>query len=114
MTGGSTVNDDVVSLSTPGVMIDWGGVKYSSLAAFRTATGQESRGVEGDPRFRNASGADFHLLAGSPAIDAANTSIAAQPTVDFDGTARVDDPATTDTGTGPVTFADRGAFEYGP
>ena len=85
VTGGSTVNDDLVSLATPGVMIDWAGVKYSSLAAFRTATGQESRGVEGVPRFANAAAGDFHLLAGSPAIDAANTAIATEPTVDFDG-----------------------------
>ena len=112
--GTATVNDDLVYLSSPGVMVDWGGVKYSSLAAFGTATGQESRGREADPRFVAAGAADFHLQAGSPAIDSANTSVATQPLVDFDGSGRYDDPATPDTGVGPVTFADRGAFEYRP
>ncbi len=108
----TTVNDDLVYLRVPGVMVDWNGVKYSSLAAFRTATGQESRGIEADPRF--AASADFHLLAGSPAIDSANSGAPNQPATDFDGNARVDDPATANTGIGPIAYADRGAFEYRP
>jgi parallel beta-helix repeat protein len=108
----TTLNDDLVWLRTPGVMFDFNGVKYASLAAFRAATGQESRGIEGDPRFVSVAGADFHLLAGSPAIDAANTGAAGQPGVDFDGNGRFDDPATPNTGVGPVGYADRGAFEF--
>ena len=107
----ATVNDDLLFLRVPGVMVDWGGVKYSSLAVFRAATGQESRGLEADPRFTNPTVADFHLVGGSPAIDAANTAAPGQPLVDFDGRARYDDVAT-DSGIGPVTFADRGAFGY--
>jgi parallel beta-helix repeat protein len=108
----STVNDDLISLRVTGVMVDWNGVKYSSLTAFRTATGQESRGIQADPRFVSASGADFHLLAGSPAIDAGNSGAPGQPLVDFAGAGRYDDPATPNTGIGPVAYADRGAFEY--
>ena len=37
---------------------------------------------------------------------------AGQPAADFDGRARVDDPLTTNTGVGPRTYDDRGAFEY--
>ena len=114
VSGGSTVNDDLIFLSSPGVMVDWGGVKYTSLVAFRTATGQESRGVQADPLFRAATSADFHLLAGSPAIDAANTGASGQPPLDFEGSTRFDDPTTIDTGIGPITYADRGAFEYRP
>ena len=77
-------------------MIDWNGTRYSSLAAFRTATGQESRGIEADPRFRSSGTADFHLLAGSRAIDSANSGASGQPGTDFDGNGRVDDPATTE------------------
>lgn len=110
----TTVNDDLVFLRVPGVMVDWNGVKYSSLAAFRTATGQESRGIEADPRFAAAASADFHLLAGSPAIDSANSGAPNQPATDFDGNGRVDDPATANTGIGPIAYADRGAFEYRP
>ena len=78
------------------------------------APGQESRGVQADPRFVSAAGANFHLLPGSPAIDSANTGATGQPSIDYDGFGRVDDPATIDTGIGPITFADRGAFEYRP
>jgi hypothetical protein len=106
------VNDDLISLRVAGVMVDWNGVKYSSLTAFRTATGQESRGIQADPRFVSASGADFRLLVGSPAIDAGNSGAPGQPLVDFAGAGRSDDPATPNTGIGPVAYADRGAFEY--
>ena len=95
-------------------MFDWNGVKYTSLAALQTATGMESRGIQADPRFISAAGANFHLLAGSPAIDSANTGAIGQPGVDFDGGSRFDDPASANTGVGPVAYADRGAFEYHP
>lgn len=42
--------------------------------------------VEGDPRFANPSGADFHLQSGSPAIDAGSSADA--PYDDFDGSPR--------------------------
>ena len=56
--------------------------------------------VEGDPKFVNASGADFHLQQGSPAIDAGSSSNA--PSDDFDGNSRP-------YGSG----YDIGAYEYG-
>ncbi len=112
--GGCVVNDDLVFLRTAGVMIDWNGVKYSSLAAFRTATGMESRGIQADPQFVSVAGADFHLQGGSPAIDSANSGAAGQPALDDDGSPRVDIPTVVDTGIGPITFADRGAYEYQP
>jgi hypothetical protein len=54
-----------------------------------------------DPRFVNAATGDFHLMTGSPAIDAADPS--ATDATDFDGTARPQ-------GAG----RDIGAFEYKP
>jgi hypothetical protein len=56
--------------------------------------------VEGDPLFVNPAAADFHLKAGSPAID--RGSAANAPAEDFDGVARPQ-------GQG----YDIGAFEYG-
>jgi parallel beta-helix repeat protein len=41
-----------------------------TLDAFRGATGYEQHGVFGDPLFIDGAGADYHLKAGSPAIDA--------------------------------------------
>ena len=114
VSGGCVIQDDLVFLRTPGIMFDWNNVKYSSLAALQTATGLESRGIEADPRFTSTASANFRLLAGSPAIDTANTSAVGQPSVDFDEVSRFDDPATLNTGIGPITFADRGAFEYHP
>jgi parallel beta-helix repeat protein len=109
-----SLNSDLVYLRTSGVMIDWAGAKYSSLAAFQAATGREPRGIQADPRFQLPGAADFHLLAGSPAIDSADSGASGQPTTDADGNGRVDDPATPNTGVGPRTFDDRGAYEFQP
>ncbi len=51
-----------------------------------------------DPRFKNATTQDFHLMAGSPAVDAADPTV--QDAHDFDGTARPQGAA-----------SDLGAFE---
>ncbi len=109
---GISVSFDLVHMSAPGTMIDWAGKIYSSLGAFRAATGQESNGIEADPGFRDRAAADFHLTAGSAAIDAANSGVAGAPSSDFDGAARVDDPNVANTGSGPRPYDDRGAFEF--
>src|SRR5947208_3760215 len=51
-------------------------------------------------------------MAGAPAIDDANSGVANWPSTDAEGKARVDDPATPNTGRGPITYADRGALEF--
>jgi len=78
----TTLDSDLLYLSSGTILIDYVGVKYSSLASFRTAVGQEKRGRQGDPRWVAPLTGDFHLLAGSPAIDSADASIAAEPSVD--------------------------------
>ena len=108
----ATLAGDLVWMRVSGVMIDWSGTQYGSLAAFRNATGQETRGLEADPRFRSSGTGDLHLLAGSPAIDSADSGAAGQPGTDADGLTRFDDPATVNTGIGPVGYADRGAYEF--
>ncbi|HUU20964.1 MAG TPA: right-handed parallel beta-helix repeat-containing protein [Phycisphaerae bacterium] len=64
--------------------------------------------IDADPLFVNASGQDFHLLGGSPCIDAADGLAA--PELDFDGNERCDDPGSPNAGLGPP-WADMGAFE---
>ncbi|MCA9292512.1 MAG: hypothetical protein KDA20_01720 [Phycisphaerales bacterium] len=55
---------------------------------------------------------DYHLQAGSLAIDAADNALAGGLQYDFEGMTRfVDDPATVDTGVGPGPIMDMGAFE---
>ena len=128
---GTTIDYDEVYLSSGTGMIQWNGTTYASLALFKAAVpGQETHGLEADPLFtapaaiaqRPASApfnvavntGDYHLTAGSPAIDSANASASNEATADLDGHPRIDDPATTDTGAGPRTYDDRGAYEFTP
>jgi uncharacterized repeat protein (TIGR01451 family) len=63
--------------------------------------------ISASPLFVNASTGDYHLLAGSPAIDAG--SALGAPSIDFDGTSRPRDG----NGDGTPAF-DIGAFEFSP
>ena len=110
----TTLNRDLLYLSSGTILIDYVGTKYSTLVAFRSATGQEQNGRQGPPMFVAAASGDFHLLDGSPAIDSADSGAPGQPAVDADGRGRVDDPATTNAGVGPRAFDDRGAYEFVP
>ena len=67
--------------------------------------------IEGDPLFSDAENGDYHLLAGSPCIDAADSTGA--PELDMEGDTRYDDPNTANTGTGANgDYYDIGALEY--
>jgi parallel beta-helix repeat protein len=111
---GTSIDFDLVHLSSSGRMITWGNAYYTSLSAFTAATGQESHGLEAVPGFADPASGNLHLLAGSPAIDSADSGAPGQPAVDIDGNPRVNDPATPDTGVGPRTYDDRGAYEFQP
>ena len=110
--------------------IYWGGGSaYLSLAAFKTAQPtQEIHGLQADPRLAAPAPiaqrppaapfnvaintGNYHLTAGSAAIDSANSSAPSEPALDLEGKARVDDLAATDTGAGVRTYDDRGAYEF--
>ncbi len=67
------------------------GAEMSELCTAQSslfASSPPSGNLGGDPRFVSAT--DFHILAGSPAVDAA--PIAAAPSVDIDGNPRTGDP----------------------
>ena len=70
------------------------------------------------PLFVNAAAGDYRLAAGSPGIDAADSEAyedAGGRMTDLAGSPRVlDDPATTNTGVGPLTYLDAGAYEFNP
>jgi len=112
-TTGATVDYNLVSLSTPDTMYVWGKTSYSSLSAFQDATGQEAHGDQDDPSWV-AAGSNFHLRSGSPAIDSANSGASGETSTDLEGSGRVDDPATPNSGAGPRRYDDRGALEFQP
>jgi parallel beta-helix repeat protein len=115
-TSGTTVDYNLTWLSSaaPATLYIWGSSSYKTLEAFQ-ATGQGAHDIEADPGFASPAGRDFHLSAGSLAIDSANSGVSGQQLTDFDGNGRVDDPATPNTdGAGPRPYDDRGAFEFQP
>ena len=109
----ASANYNLVYLSTSGTMYTWGTSLYPTLAALQSANpGVETNGLSADPLWAGSGSGDFHLRAGSPAIDAANSGVIGAQAVDLEGTARVDDPGTPNTGSGLRPYDDRGAFEY--
>jgi parallel beta-helix repeat protein len=122
---GTTLDYNLVYLTSPGIQIQWNNTNYATLAAFKAAVpGQELHGLQANPLFMapvSPAGrppalvvGDYHVNAGSPAIDSASADAPSEPTLDLDGNARVDDPAITNTGAGVRAYDDRGAYEFQP
>jgi parallel beta-helix repeat protein len=76
----------------------WRGTTYT-FQGYRQASGLDSHTSLGDPLYVSAAGSDFHLGAGSPAIDGADVTNAAA--LDLENRPRT-------AGAGP----DKGAFEF--
>ena len=123
---GTTMDYNLVYLSSSGtVQIQWNSINYATLAAFKTAVpGQEVHGLQTNPLFilpvtpatrpPALLVGNYHLQAGSQAIDSANADAINNPINDIEGNSRIDDPATINTGAGTRTYDDRGAYEYQP
>ena len=128
---GTTLDYDLFDKEGASVQITWDGSYYASLQAFHGAEpGKEVHGKEGNPSFVASTTpvlrtdeypyytpstiGDYHLSAGSPAIDSANSDAANEPVIDIEGNARIDDPATANSGAGARIYDDRGAYEFQP
>ncbi len=130
---GTTLDHNLYYLNTGTEQIQWNNTSYASLAAFTAAQPtQEIHGLQSNPLFvapapiairpnvdqpgglPAVNVGDYHLTAGSAAIDSANSDAPNEPTLDIAGNPRVDDPATANTGAGTRTYDDRGAYEYQP
>jgi len=111
--GPSLVSDSNLLWNTdPAVPpVKWNGVVYSTLAAYTNASGQDAHSVSADPRFTDRADDDYHLLAGSPAIDSGTSAPADYPATDLEGNPRVHDDSAPNTGQCPQPWNDMGAFE---
>ncbi len=85
-------------------------VTYSDISGGFAGEGN----IDADPIFVDPGNGDFRLSPGSPCIDAGdNTAVPVDITTDLDGNPRfVDDPGTTDTGSGTPPIVDMGAYEF--
>jgi parallel beta-helix repeat protein len=91
--------------------IEYNGVEYDTVTAFRNATGHEQQGSGNDPRLTNPGAANFAPRTGGSAIDNANAATTGFQAADFFGRAPVDISGVSNTGTGTPNYADRGAVE---
>ncbi|MBI5944540.1 MAG: right-handed parallel beta-helix repeat-containing protein [Chloroflexi bacterium] len=128
---GTTLDYNLYNRESAAYQLVWNDLFYTSLATFKAAVPtQEVHGLEGDPKFVDPVPSvlrqtgvhyvglgifgNYYPEPGSPAIDSANSNAPSQQATDIDGNARVDDPATPDTGAGVRAFDDRGAYEFLP
>jgi parallel beta-helix repeat protein len=86
--------------------------KYNLLSDYVLDSGQDTHSIQANPLFVDPEAGDFTPRQGSPAIDAGSSNVPYEPSTDYLGHLRFDDPSTPDVGNGPVTFTDIGAVEY--
>jgi len=87
---------------------------YSTVSAFSAATGLDTRSRQANPLFANTAIGDFHVGAGSPAIDMADATVPGWPSADAAGLPRLDDLTITNRGIGVPPYGDIGIFESIP
>ena len=95
-----------------GSVLEFNGVEYASLAA--SSPRPPARRPTACRRIRSSRTSatnNFALGSGSPAKDSANSGVADHPQFDKDGKPRKDLTNVPDTGVGPRTYDDRGAYE---
>ena len=111
-TGGFASDHNIFWNDDASAPVRFGPVAYATLPGYATATGHDQSSLEEDPRFMDPVSGNFHLTAGSPGIDSADSTTPGWPATDASGQPPSDDPATPNSGLGVVSWGDRGALEY--
>lgn len=71
---------------------NWNAATYTGLAAYQAGTGADAQSLFAAPKFVNAAAFNFHLAAGSPAIDAGSGMAGQYAPTDLDGVTRGSPP----------------------
>jgi hypothetical protein len=108
---GISVLNTIINVQDGDFRGEVGGDQVSYCLLTGSALAGANHNISGNPRFVDPANNDFHLKAGSPAIDAAR-SVGA-PCYDLEDKTRFDDPAAVNTGSGPIPSFDIGAYEFG-
>ncbi len=93
-------------------LFSWNATPYVGFAAYQAGTGQDAASTFADPLLVAPASGDFHLGAGSPAINAGDPGFTpAVGEVDLDGGARVNGPRV-DCGVDEATSCGNGTTEF--
>jgi parallel beta-helix repeat protein len=127
-TNGTTLDYNLYYLTSSGTQLTWAGTPWLSIAEFSALIGQEIHGLVSNPLFTFPAPiairpiaapynmainvGNYYIMAGSPAIDSANSDAPNEPDFDILGRPRMDDPSVVNSGSGVRTYDDRGAFEF--
>ena len=109
-----TVTNCILWNNDPNEIFD-NGSSLTTVAYSDVEGGYAGQGnIDADPLFADAAGGDLRLAYNSPCIDAGDSTGLWQMEIlkDLDGRIRYENIPAADTGIGPVTYLDMGAYEF--
>lgn len=98
--------NDVNAASDTNIAYSWGGSTYADAGSLTAATSQ------GAHDSNSVSSVSIFGQSSPVAVDSADASAPGELNTDILGNPRVDDPLVADSGTGTLTYYDRGTVEY--
>ena len=75
--------------NTDGVYLDEGETPHLTTTTLNALVAEAHDNLDGDPAFVDQAGGNYHLTAGSPAIDVGDNNAPGLPDTDFDGNSRI-------------------------
>lgn len=74
---------------TSAAKVEWDGTIYTGFSSYVAATAKDQHSIFANPQLTNAAAYDFHLSAGSPAINTGDPAYTGAGITDYDGETRV-------------------------